>query len=71
MVLLVTDGVFEAHLPSYELFGKGRMLEVARANRHRKAGEIIDKLHRAVGSFTRRRQPQDDLTTVVVKVKPQ
>jgi serine phosphatase RsbU (regulator of sigma subunit) len=58
-----------AKTSSNQLFGKKRMLEVVKANRHRKATEIIDSLQQAVSDFTERDEYVDDLTVVVVKVE--
>ena len=69
MVLLVTDGISEASSPTDELFGVERVFEVVRANRNRRASEIIQNLLQAVFDFTGHRKPQDDLTTVVIKVE--
>jgi PAS domain S-box-containing protein len=68
LVLLITDGILEAGSPGRVLFGIERMLDVVRANRDRSAGEIIQSLHQAVFDFTGLTKPQDDLTTVVIKV---
>jgi sigma-B regulation protein RsbU (phosphoserine phosphatase) len=68
VVLLTTDGILEAQSPTHELFGKERMLEVVKANRDKKASEIIDSLQRTVSDFTKCDDHVDDLTTVVVKV---
>ncbi len=46
------------------------MLEVVRANRDRRASEIIQSLQQAVFDFTGLTTPQDDLTAVVIKVEP-
>jgi PAS domain S-box-containing protein len=70
LVLLVTDGIAEAMASGEVLFGEERMLEVVRAHRDLEAREIIEKLHQAVGQFTQREQPSDDLTIVVIKVQP-
>jgi sigma-B regulation protein RsbU (phosphoserine phosphatase) len=71
IVLLVTDGILEANLRADELFGTERTLEVVRANRHRKASEIIKSLQQAVCEFTQCDKFQDDLTIVVIKVVPE
>jgi sigma-B regulation protein RsbU (phosphoserine phosphatase) len=68
IVVLVTDGVLEACSPDDRVFGKDRMLEVVRANRHRKSGEIVESLQIAVREFTGGGKPQDDVTVVVMKV---
>ena len=69
LVLLVTDGVLEASTPNKELFGTERMLDLVRANRHHKASEIIETLHRAVLDFTERDGLVDDVTVVIMKVE--
>lgn len=69
MVLLATDGIAEARRASGELFGRERMLNVVRANRHRRAIEIIRQLQQAVFDFTGLNRPQDDLTAVLIKVE--
>jgi len=70
IVLLVTDGVFEASSPDGAFFGVERMVEVVRSNRNRKASEIIETLRQAVRDFTQREKLLDDVTAVVIKVKP-
>jgi sigma-B regulation protein RsbU (phosphoserine phosphatase) len=69
VVLLTTDGILEANSPTGELFGKDRMLEVVKTNRHRMASEIIDSLQQAVSHFTEREEQPDDFTIVVLKVE--
>jgi PAS domain S-box-containing protein len=66
-VLMITDGILEARSHTGEFFGKDRMLEVVRANCHRKASEIINSLQQAVCDFTQRDKPKDDLTIVIIK----
>lgn len=70
IVVLVTDGILEARSSDNELFGADRMLETVRANRNRKASEIIETLRQAVRDFTQREELLDDLTAVVIKVEP-
>jgi len=70
MVLLVTDGLLEAAAPDKVLFGTERTLDLVRANRHLKASEIIETLHRAVLDFTGRDELLDDVTVVIIKVEP-
>lgn len=69
IVLLTTDGFFEARSPAGEPFGQERMMEAVRANRDRRASEIIQSLQQAVFDFTGLDEPQDDLTAVVIKVE--
>ncbi|MCU0981576.1 MAG: PAS domain-containing protein [Pirellulaceae bacterium] len=68
MVLLTTDGIWEARAPDGSFFGVERMLEVVRASRDRPPSEIIQSLQQAVFDFTKLKKPQDDVTAVVIKV---
>ena len=69
IILLATDGIAEARCAGGELFGRERMLNAVRSNRHRRAIEIIRCLQQAVFDFTGMSRPQDDLTAVLVKVE--
>jgi serine phosphatase RsbU (regulator of sigma subunit) len=71
LVLLLTDGVPEAHAPdSEELFGLERTLKVVREHRDKPAREIVDRLYAAVNEFCGARVQYDDLTAMVLKVGP-
>lgn len=67
-ILLLTDGILEAHAADGEEYGEARVLELARRERSRPAAEIIRSLLDATQRFcdihSRR---QDDMTAVVVK----
>ncbi|HZY88965.1 MAG TPA: SpoIIE family protein phosphatase [Gemmataceae bacterium] len=67
IVLLLTDGIVEAHAPDEELFGSERALAVVRANAGRPAREIVDALYAEVRRFCGERSPLDDMTAVVIK----
>jgi serine phosphatase RsbU (regulator of sigma subunit) len=70
LVLLLTDGVLEAHPPDKEeeIFGLDRTLEVVRAHQNKPAREIVDRLYEAVRAFCGPRVQFDDLTVLVLKV---
>jgi serine phosphatase RsbU (regulator of sigma subunit) len=70
VVLLLTDGIMEAHAADQTLFGIERTLEIVRSNRDKTAREIVDTLYRAVSDFCRDRVQLDDMTAVVIKVEP-
>ncbi len=70
IVVLVTDGVEEAISPENDLFGVQRALDVVRAHSHGTAREILDTLYKAVRDFSQNQPQLDDLTVVIVKVKP-
>jgi serine phosphatase RsbU (regulator of sigma subunit) len=66
-VLLLTDGIMEAHTFDDTLFGVPRTLEVVRANWHRPARQIIDSLYGAVRDFCGVTTQLDDMTAIVIK----
>ena len=63
----IVDGVTEARSPDGKLFGTGRMADVLRAECHRQAHEMVDRLIHQVCDFARREAPADDVTVVVMK----
>jgi phosphoserine phosphatase RsbU/P len=68
VLLMVTDGIEETVSPEGFELGRGRMLEVAEANRHRPASEIVSALFSAASDFAAGGVQQDDITAVVAKV---
>ena len=56
--------------PDNTFFGVNQILDVVRAHSERTAGEIVEALYRAVGEFSHGLPQLDDVTVVVVKVKP-
>jgi sigma-B regulation protein RsbU (phosphoserine phosphatase) len=69
VLILVTDGLLEAHSPERIQFGMDRVLDVVRANLDRKAEGIIEALQDALLEFTGSEQFKDDVTIVVMKVE--
>lgn len=67
MVLLLTDGIVEAHGPTQDLFGSERALQVVTANRDRPAREILNALFDAVREYCGSGYQPDDMTAVVIK----
>jgi sigma-B regulation protein RsbU (phosphoserine phosphatase) len=70
IVLLLTDGIEEAMSPDDAFFGVDPILDVVRAHSERTAREIVQALFQAVRDFSHGLPQLDDLTVVVVKVKP-
>ena len=69
LLLLLTDGILEAHAKSGEEFGEDRVLELVRREIAKPAAEIIRALLDAAQRFADPESPrQDDMTAVVVKV---
>jgi len=67
IVVLGTDGIWEARNDRDEMFGKERLREVIRANAARKANEIADAVTKAVEVFRGGMAQLDDITLIVVK----
>ncbi len=67
-VLLLTDGIMEAHSPDESLFGIERTLANVQANWNRPARQIIDHVYGAVRTFCGVTTQLDDMTAIVIKV---
>jgi serine phosphatase RsbU (regulator of sigma subunit) len=74
MLLLMTDGITEAALTrsvprsAATMFGERRALDFVRDCRHDSAARIAAQLIDHAREFTERRDQDDDMTVVVVKV---
>jgi len=67
VIVIGTDGIWEAHNPQREMFGKDRLRAVIRDHHHLDAHAIKDAVFRAVAAFTGPDQ-DDDITLAVIKV---
>ena len=67
LVLMLSDGIVEAHAPSLEEFGEARVLDVVRRERARPAAEIIQTLLDEARRFSGRDGFADDMTAVCIK----
>ena len=67
IVLLTTDGIFEAHNPEGAMFGKSRFKEVVRKNAGLEAEGIRKIVFEAVAEFRGDQPQEDDITLVVLK----
>jgi sigma-B regulation protein RsbU (phosphoserine phosphatase) len=68
LILLLTDGITEAHSPHGESFGLKRANEIVCANRNNPARDIVETLCDKIRNFTVA-DPHDDVTVVVLKVE--
>ncbi len=68
IIVLSTDGVWEAHNSDGEFFGKTRLYEIIRKNATKKAQEIIETVFVALNQFQNNAKTEDDITLVVVKI---
>jgi sigma-B regulation protein RsbU (phosphoserine phosphatase) len=70
VMVLGTDGVWEAANEAGEFFGMERLHNSIRAAAGGTAREIADAVRRDLDAFRGRRQHRDDVTLVVIKVVP-
>jgi sigma-B regulation protein RsbU (phosphoserine phosphatase) len=69
IVLIGTDGIWEMHNESGEIFGKDRLKEIIQTNASSTAKEIIAAIYDALNRYRGTKQPEDDITMVVIKVQ--
>jgi sigma-B regulation protein RsbU (phosphoserine phosphatase) len=69
MIVIGTDGIWEAENKQEEMFGKERMMEVIKQNQKKSAAEICQAIVDAVISFCEPLAQADDITIVIIKVK--
>jgi len=67
IVLVGTDGIWEARNTDGEMFGKGRLRKILTDSADRSAAEIHDRTVEAVHDFRQTRPQEDDVTLVVIK----
>lgn len=68
IIVLGTDGIWEAHNARGEMFGKESVFEAIRQNAAKSAKEIVAAIIDSLGRFRQDVIPEDDVTLVVVKV---
>ncbi|THB77347.1 MAG: HAMP domain-containing protein [Desulfobacteraceae bacterium] len=67
VILMATDGLWEAVNHDGEMFGKQRILQMIRRNAHQSAQKIKRVILDRVQAFSRADVPEDDITLVVIK----
>jgi sigma-B regulation protein RsbU (phosphoserine phosphatase) len=67
IIVLSTDGVWEAHNSNGEIFGKDSLNEIIRQHAAKEAEEIIEAVITAVNQFQGDSGAEDDITLVVIK----
>ncbi len=70
IVLIGTDGIWEMRNEDGKTFGKQRVKNIIKKNAFRSAREILTAISQALSDFRGRRQSEDDITMVVIKVEP-
>jgi sigma-B regulation protein RsbU (phosphoserine phosphatase) len=69
IIVIGTDGIWEAENDHGEMFGKDRLRELMRECRAHSAQEILQTITEALTEFRRTAPQQDDITLVVVKTE--
>ncbi|MGD9051979.1 MAG: SpoIIE family protein phosphatase [Desulfobacterales bacterium] len=70
IIIIGTDGIWEAPDQHGEMFGKDRLQDLVRAHAGQKAHQIIEAVIAAVEAFQGPgRQRQDDITLMIIKVE--
>jgi phosphoserine phosphatase RsbU/P len=69
IILIGTDGIWEAESPSGEMFGREPIYEIVRGHRDARAKEILDLILDRLYHFQEGKDLADDVTLVVVKVE--
>jgi sigma-B regulation protein RsbU (phosphoserine phosphatase) len=69
IILLSTDGIWEAQNPQGDMFGKAPIYAIVRRNSSASAQELVDLVIGELDRFRQNRQPADDITLVIVKLK--
>jgi sigma-B regulation protein RsbU (phosphoserine phosphatase) len=69
LLLFYTDGVTEARTPEGEMFGEERLEKTFVQNASHSAPMIAQRILASVRSFTKKRNLDDDITIVVLKIK--
>ncbi|WP_319778063.1 SpoIIE family protein phosphatase [Maridesulfovibrio sp.] len=67
IMILYTDGIWEAHSPSGKQFGKDSLKQIIRDNHHKQAQEIADTILIEVEAYRKGLPLEDDCTVIVIK----
>jgi sigma-B regulation protein RsbU (phosphoserine phosphatase) len=68
IIMLGTDGIWEAHNAKGEMLGKKRIYEIIRQHAKATATEILAAIIDTLKNHTRDQTPEDDATLVIVKI---
>jgi len=68
VIVIGTDGIWEARSPRGEYFGKNRLMDLIRNQADRSAREMARAVVEALDAFRHPRPPEDDATLVVIKI---
>jgi sigma-B regulation protein RsbU (phosphoserine phosphatase) len=69
VIVIGTDGVWEAQNPSGEMFGKERLKDLVRNNHKARSEEILSSIVESITEFQAETRPADDVTLAIIKVE--
>ena len=67
IVVIATDGVWEARNEKGKMFGRAAVYDVIRKSSDKSAHEIMETMISKINGFLNASNPEDDLTLVVLK----
>ena len=67
IIVMGTDGVWEARNEKGQMFGRTAIYDVIRDNSAAGADDIMEAILSRIKNFRKTEQPEDDVTLVVVK----
>ena len=70
IIIVGTDGIWEARNPEQEMFGKQRLKAIIRRHSDTGVETILNAIFAAHAEFTRGMRAEDDLTLVIIKITP-
>lgn len=68
VIVIGTDGIWEMHNNTGEMFGKDALMDIIRNNHTASARQIVDTVTEVLEQFRGDEVPEDDITLVVIKV---
>ena len=68
IILLSTDGIWEARDPRGKMFGKEPILHILQKNSSSSANEILETIIDSLNRFQKSAKIEDDITLVVIKI---
>ncbi len=68
IIVLSTDGIWEARNPQDEMFGKQALYRIVRQNSRAGAAAIQDAVLAELRQFQQELEPADDITLVIIKI---
>lgn len=70
IILLGTDGIWEARSPKGEMFGKERIYALLREHKNKQSSRIVEEILQALQEFQQGAAVEDDVTLIVIKFTP-